>query len=205
MTYFEFVEKLSSKSPTPGGGGASSLVGAIGVALCSMVCSLTIGKKKYEEYESEILEILEKTNKLQNRLLELIKEDEENFLPLSKAYSLKANTEEEKKIKEETMEKCLKLASKAPLEVLKISYEAIKLHERILGKTTILVISDIGVGISSLRASLLSAKLNILININSIKDEDYKQQIKNEIDEIVNDGIKICDRVYDEVLSIINK
>lgn len=205
MTYFEFVEKLSSKSPTPGGGGASSLVGAIGVALCSMVCNLTIGKKKYEEYESEILEILEKTNKLQNRLLELIKEDEENFLPLSKAYSLKANTEEEKKIKEETMEKCLKLASKAPLEVLKISYEAIKLHERILGKTTILAISDIGVGISSLRASLLSAKLNILININSIKDEDYKQQIKNEIDEIVNDGIKICDRVYDEVLSIINK
>ena len=205
MTYFEFVEKLSSKSPTPGGGGASSLVGAIGVALCSMVCNLTIGKKKYEEYESEILEILEKTNKLQNRLLELIKEDEENFLPLSKAYSLKANTEEEKKIKEETMEKCLKLASKAPLEVLKISYEAIKLHERILGKTTILAISDIGVGISSLRASLLSAKLNILININSLKDEDYKQQIKNEIDEIVNDGIKICDRVYDEVLSIINK
>ncbi len=205
MTYFEFVEKLSSKSPTPGGGGASSLVGAIGVALCSMVCNLTIGKKKYEEYESEILEILEKTNKLQNRLLELIKEDEENFLPLSKAYSLKANTEEEKKIKEETMQNCLKLASKAPLEVLKISYEAIKLHERILGKTTILAISDIGVGISSLRASLLSAKLNILININSLKDEDYKQQIKNEIDEIVNDGIKICDRVYDEVLSIINK
>lgn len=205
MTYFEFIEKLSSSSPTPGGGGASSLVGAVGVSLCSMVCNLTIGKKKYKEYEDEILEVLEEAKLLQKRLLELIKEDEDNFLPLSKAYSLKSNTEEEKKVKEETMEKCLKLASKVPLEVLKISYEAIKLHERILGKTTILAISDIGVGVLSLRASLLSAKLNVLININSLNNIEYRQKIRDEIEEIVIDGVNICDKVYEEVLKAINK
>lgn len=196
----DFINELSSKNPTPGGGGASALVGSIGTALCGMVCNLTIGKKKYEEYEEEIKEVLKESIKIQNRLLELIKEDEENFLPLSKAYSMKANTEEEKKLKEETMEECLKLASKSPLEMIDLCSDAIKLHEKILGKSTILAVSDIGVGVQTLRSAILSAKLNVLININSLKDEEYKERIINDINEKINESIIICDKVYEEVL-----
>ncbi len=196
-----FIDELASKSPTPSGGGATALIGSIGTALCSMVCSLTVGKKKYEEYESEVLEVLEESTRLQNRLLELIKEDEENFLPLSKAYSLKSTTDEEKKIKEETMEKCLKLAAKTPLELIDVCYESINLHKKILGKTTILAISDIGVGVQALRCAVLSSKINVLINLNGLKDEDYKKLKIGEMERKVSSSIKLCDEIYKEVLN----
>ena len=107
-TCVEFVNLLASKSAVPGGGGAAALVGAIGMALGSMVCNLTIGKKKYAEYEDSVKEILVKAGEIEEKLLSMIDEDANNFLPLSKAYGLPTSTEEEKKIKEETMENALK-------------------------------------------------------------------------------------------------
>ena len=105
-----FVDVLASKAPVPGGGGAAALVGAIGMALGSMVCNLTTGKKKYAQYEEAIQEILVKAGKLQEELLSMIDKDAEGFYPLSKAYGLPTSTEEEKQYKAETMEKCLKVA-----------------------------------------------------------------------------------------------
>ncbi len=198
---FEFIEKLSSKSPTPGGGGVSALIGSLGTALGGMVCNLTIGKKKYEIYEEEVKEILDEVTYIQKRLFDLIKEDEDNFIPLSKAYSLPSSTDEEKKIKKETMQSCLKKASEVPLEVIRISNKAIKLHERLLGKSTILAISDIGVGIQCLRASVLSSKLNVIINIKDITDTNFVKKVEDEMNFLVDESIKICDRVYEEVLS----
>lgn len=198
---FEFIEKLSSKSPTPGGGGVSALIGSLGTALGGMVCNLTIGKKKYEIYEEEVKEILDEIIFIQKRLFDLIKEDEDNFIPLSKAYSLPSSTDEEKKIKKETMQSCLKKASEVPLEVIRISNKAIKFHERLLGKSTILAISDIGVGIQCLRASVLSSKLNVIINIKDITDTNFVKKVEDEMNFLVDDSIKICDRVYEEVLS----
>lgn len=198
---FEFIEKLSSKSPTPGGGGVSALIGSLGTALGGMVCNLTIGKKKYEIYEEEVKEILDEVTYIQKRLFDLIKEDEDNFIPLSKAYSLPSSTDEEKKIKKETMQSCLKKASEVPLEVIRISNKAIKFHERLLGKSTILAISDIGVGIQCLRASVLSSKLNVIINIKDITDTNFVKKVEDEMNFLVDESIKICDRVYEEVLS----
>lgn len=198
---FEFIERLSSKSPTPGGGGVSALIGSLGTALGGMVCNLTIGKKKYEIYEEEVKEILDEVTYIQKRLFDLIKEDEDNFIPLSKAYSLPSSTDEEKKIKKETMQSCLKKASEVPLEVIRISNKAIKLHERLLGKSTILAISDIGVGIQCLRASVLSSKLNVIINIKDITDTNFVKKVEDEMNFLVDESIKICDRVYEEVLS----
>ena len=83
----EFVKELASKSPHSGGGGAAAW-GAIGVALSSMVCNLTTGKKRYAEYENDIQDILKKAAALQQDLMKMIDEDAENFLPLSKAYGM---------------------------------------------------------------------------------------------------------------------
>ena len=91
----EFVEALYSKAAVPGGGGAAALVGAVGTALAGMVGNLTTGKKKYAEFEEDIQRILKEAQALQDRLLAMIDEDAENFLPLSKAYGLPKETEEE--------------------------------------------------------------------------------------------------------------
>ncbi len=198
-TCVEFVEVLASKSAVPGGGGAAALVGSIGMALGSMVCNLTIGKKKYAEYEETIKEILEKASNIEKNLLNMIDEDAENFLPLSRAYGMPSTTEEEKSIKEETMQKALKMACEVPINIVRVSHDAIKLHEALVDKGSKLAISDVGVGVQCLRAAILSGQLNVLININSIKDQEYVNKVRTEVDSLVEDGVRICDEVYEKV------
>ncbi len=168
----EFVQELASKAAVPGGGGAAALVGAIGAALGSMVCNLTSGKKKYAQYEEDIQRILAKANEMKQDLLKMVDDDAENFLPLSKAYGMPAGTEEEKRIKEETMEMALKKACQVPVDIVKTSYNAIKLHAELVDKGSRLAISDVGVGVQCLRAALLGGMLNVTININAIKDKE---------------------------------
>lgn len=195
----EFVDVLASKSAVPGGGGAAALIGAIGMALGSMVCNLTIGKKKYAEYEESVKEILEKAEKIEKDLLGMIDKDAECFLPLSKAYGLPKNTEEEIRVKEETMEKALKLACEIPINIVKVCFNAIKLHEDLVDKGSKLAISDVGVGVQCLRAAILSGQLNVVININSIKDQEYVNKVKTEVNSLVEEGVRICDEVYSKV------
>ncbi|CEN77043.1 methenyltetrahydrofolate cyclohydrolase (5 [[Clostridium] sordellii] len=201
----DFVDVLASKSAVPGGGGATALTGAIGIALGSMVCNLTIGKKKYAEHEESVKSILEKARSLEKDLIGMIDEDAECFLPLSKAYGLPSSTDEEKKIKSETMESALKKACEVPIKIVKVCYESIKLHEDLVDKGSRLAISDIGVGVQCLRAAILSGQLNVLININSIKDEKYVNEVRNEINSLVEEGVKICDEVYLKVEKALNK
>ncbi|CEO11955.1 methenyltetrahydrofolate cyclohydrolase (5 [[Clostridium] sordellii] len=201
----DFVDVLASKSAVPGGGGAAALTGAIGIALGSMVCNLTIGKKKYAEHEESVKSILEKARSLEKDLIGMIDEDAECFLPLSKAYGLPSSTDEEKKIKSETMENALKKACEVPIKIVKVCYESIKLHEDLVDKGSRLAISDIGVGVQCLRAAILSGQLNVLININSIKDEKYVNEVRNEINSLVEEGVKICDEVYLKVEKALNK
>lgn len=201
----EFVDVLASKSAVPGGGGAAALTGSIGIALGSMVCNLTIGKKKYAEYEESVKCILEKARTLEKELLDMIDEDAECFLPLSKAYGLPSSTEEEKKVKDETMESALKTACEVPIKIVNVCYEAIKLHEDLVDKGSRLAISDVGVGVQCLRAAILSGQLNVFININSIKDGQYVETVRNEVNKLVEDGVRICDEVYKKVELALNK
>ena len=204
-TCIEFVNVLASKSAVPGGGGAAALVGAIGMALGSMVCNLTMGKKKYAEYEESVKEILVKAREIEKKLLSMIDKDAENFLPLSKAYGLPNSTEEEKKIKEEIMENALKVACEVPIDIVRVCFDAIKLHEDLVDKGSKLAISDVGVGVQCLRAAILSGKLNVVININSIKDMEYVEAIRKEVNSLVEEGVKICDEVYAKVEKALGK
>ncbi|WP_035292157.1 cyclodeaminase/cyclohydrolase family protein [Clostridium sp. KNHs214] len=204
-TCMDFTEVLASKEPVPGGGGAAALVGAIGTALGSMVCNLTIGKKKYAQYEEEIKGILSEAGEIQKELLKMIDDDAENFLPLSKAYGMKKDTEEERKLKEETLEKALKQACEVPVSIVKKAYEAIKLHENLVNKCSKLAISDVGVGVQCLRTAIISAQLNVIININSIKDQNYVSKVKEETEKLVKDGTEIADKVYEEVVKALCK
>ena len=202
MSCNEFVDRLASKSPVPGGGGVSALVGAIGTALASMVCNLTTGKKKYAQFEDDIQRILKRAAELQDDLMKMIDEDAENFLPLSKAYGMPKDTEEERRLKEETLEKALKQACEVPVKIVKACYEAIKLHAELVDKGSRLAISDVGVGVQCLRAAIISGWLNIVININSIKDQDYVNKVREETENLVRQGAMLADKVYEQVEGI---
>ncbi|NLO41248.1 MAG: cyclodeaminase/cyclohydrolase family protein, partial [Ruminiclostridium sp.] len=113
MEIHEFINQLSSKAPVPGGGGASALIGAIGVSLCSMVANLTSGKKKYAEYQQDIEKILEVSQASISRLLALIEKDAEVFEPLSAAYGIP----KEDPNREAVLEKALVAACSVPMDI----------------------------------------------------------------------------------------
>ena len=201
----DFLEVLASKAPVPGGGGAAAMGGAIGMALSNMVGNLTVGKKKYAEVEGEIKELIAKGDKVIADLKALVDEDAEVFEPLSKAYGLPKDTPEQIAHKEQVMEKCLKDACDGPMKIMRKCHEGIKIHERMGQIGTMIAISDVGCGVVFLKSALISAMLNVVINLNSIKDQDYVNKNRAEMNQLLAEGSKIADATLELVLSKISK
>ena len=192
----EFVEVLASKAPVPGGGGASALVAAVGTALGNMVGSLTVGKKKYADVEEEMYALKEKASALQADFLRLIDRDAEVFEPLSKAYGMPRETEEEKAEKAWVMAIVLKDACSVPMEIMEKCCEAIDLIVEFAAKGSALAISDAGVGVAFCKAALLGASLNVLINTKSMADKEYAAELNAKADAMIEKYTKIADEVF---------
>lgn len=197
----EFVAELAGKSPVPGGGGASALVGAIGTALGSMVGSLTVGKKKYADVEQDVLDLMDKANRIQNELLGLVNRDAEVFEPLSRAYGLPKNTEEEKAEKARIMEQALRDACSVPLEIMELCCHAIDLQKEFAEKGNRLAISDAGVGAALCKAALIGASFNVFINTKSMADREYAEQTNKKANDMLDMYIPLADEVTEYVLN----
>lgn len=195
----DFVTQLASKAPVPGGGGASALAGALGVALGSMVGNLTLGKKKYAAVQEDIEKILDRASGLQNELMSLVQKDAEVFEPLSKAYGLPKGTDKEKKERDLVLEKVLQNACSVPLEIMKKSLEAIALHEELVVKGTKLAVSDVGVGVLFCKSALMGAGLNVYINTSLMKDKEYAEKVNKYVKELISEGVARADEVYKQV------
>ena len=197
----EFVDVLASKAPVPGGGGASALVGAIGMALGNMVGSLTVGKKKYADVEADIIALKEKATALQADFLRLVDADAEAFEPLSKAYGMPKETEEQKAEKARVMAIVLKDACAVPMEIMEKCCEAIEVIVEFAAKGSKLAISDAGVGAAFCKAALKGASLNVYINTKSMADREYAEELNKKADAMLEKYTKIADETFDSVLS----
>ena len=197
----EFIEVLSSKAAVPGGGGASALVGAVGIALGAMVGNLTLGKKKYADVEADIVELLEKAAALQTELLRLVDEDAVVFEPLSKAYGIP----KEDPTREQVMEDALKLACTVPMDIMRLCARAIELHDEFAKKGSVLALSDAGVGAIFCKSALQGASLNVFINTQSMLDRKYAGSIEAEADAILGKYTVMADDIFNSVTGRIRK
>ena len=195
----EFAERLASKDAVPGGGGVSALVAALAAALSNMVGSLTVGKKKYASVEEELLGLMAKLEVLRTELLELVEEDARSFEPLSKAYGLPKDTEEEKAYKQEVMEKCLHDAAQVPLEIMRKTAEIVPMAQTFAEKGSVIAVSDAGVSAALCSAALRSAALNVYINTGMMKDREYAKRLDAECEELIEEFCPMADQVYADV------
>ncbi len=180
-TVKEFLDELASSSPAPGGGSVAALCGSLASALCSMVCRLTIGKKKYADVSDELQAVLEKTEFYRNEFTRLIDEDTKVFNLVMEAYKLPKETEEDLAARSAAIEEALKKAVDVPMEVLKYTSEVIELAINVANKGNINSISDASVGALLLQTTGLSALYNILINLKSIQDHVYVSKKQEEL------------------------
>lgn len=192
----DFLDALASKAPTPGGGGASALAGALGAALASMVGGYTVGKKAYAGVEAEVRTLMERAEDLRARLLALVDEDAAAFEPLSRAYAIPKDDPG----RGEVMERCLRDAAAAPMEILRLSGQAVELHRAMLEKGSAMLRSDVGVGAALCRGALYGALLNVKVNTKLMADRVCAEAMNAEADALAERYGALAEQICQSVL-----
>ncbi len=192
----EFTEALAAKVPAPGGGGASALAGALGAALCTMVGNYTVGKPKYSAVEGDVKALMERAEVLREKLLSLVDEDAAAFEPLSRAYAIP----KDEPGRDAVLEERLRTAAAVPMEILRLSCEAIDLHREMGEKGSAAVLSDVGTGAVLCWGALYGAWLNVKVNTKLMTDRVYAGALNAEADGLVEKYWKMAEEVYESVM-----
>jgi formiminotetrahydrofolate cyclodeaminase len=197
---FRFLDQLASAAPTPGGGSAAALMGAMAAALVSMVCQVTIGKKECEGVQAQMRQALEEAEALRQRLTAIIEDDVRAFDALMAAYKLPRATEQDKLARGQAIEHGLKRATDVPLTCASACAEVIGLSQRIAQIGYRGVISDAGVAALAAHAGLRSAALNVYINVPSIKDSEFVSERRARLETLLARCGLDSQQTYDAVL-----
>ena len=190
----QFLDELASSAATPGGGSGAAIMGALGAALVSMVCNLTIGKKNYAEVEPEMRSVLHDAEALRQRLADMVADDIAAFNGLMAAYGLPKQTDDEKAARGAAIQHALIAATEAPLACARASAEVIKLSMRAAEVGNRNVISDAGVGALAAQAALRSAALNVDINVPSLQDKAFAQACRDEMDALLTSAVPLSEQ-----------
>lgn len=195
MNLREFVELLSSGEPTPGGGSSAALTGAQGAALIAMVCGLTAGRKKYEEFDALARSTREQALSLKDALLEAMDQDSEAYRGVVAVFSMPKDSDEEKQARKTAMQSALKASTLSPYEMMDLSVQGLELAQAVIGKCNVNAASDLGVAALNLRAALEGAWSNVLINLDGIDDEAFVQGYRERGQEKLKMGLPLAEEV----------
>jgi formiminotetrahydrofolate cyclodeaminase len=179
-----FLDEVASDSPAPGGGSVAALAGGLSAALAAMVCRLTYNKEQFQGIYNEIKDMAIELDDTKGRFIELIDEDTEAFNEVMAAYRMSKNNDEQKKERKKAIQMATKNAIRPPLEVCRLSLNVIELAKIVADRGNESAITDAGVATIMAKAAYDSARLNIIINLTTVKDEEFKQSIMGELDEL---------------------
>lgn len=199
MRLSQFVDELASSSPAPGGGSVAAVSGALGSALVSMVCRLTMGKKGYELAQDDIHHVLGQSDDLHKNLVVLIDQDTDAFNGLMAAFKLPKGNEEEIAQRSETIQAAYMKAVDIPLTIAENCLLVLQLTDQIKDKGNKNAISDIGVAAESSYAGLESALMNVKINLGSIKNQEYTTARSLKIQKLHEEGLKLKTQILEVV------
>jgi formiminotetrahydrofolate cyclodeaminase len=190
-----FLTKLASEAPVPGGGSVAALCGALGAALVSMVCNLTVNKKKYESYREEVNRILLLAGGQKDHLTGLINKDMEVFSRFSDAYKIPGEDPK----RQSAIQAAAKEATDVPLKVAEIAFDVLRLCEPLVKKGNKTVLSDVGVAVVMADAAVKSALLNVYVNTRIITDKDFNFEKTNKIDALSKKCSELSANIYEAV------
>lgn len=194
-----FLDQLASQASTPGGGSAAAIMGAMGAALVSMVCNLTIGKKNYAGVEGDLKQVLQKSEELRQRLTGMVADDIRVFNQVMSAYGMAKDSDEQKSARAAAIQDALKEATVVPLACAKACAEVIELSRTAAEKGNLNVISDAGVAVMAAYGALKSAALNVYINVGNIKDKDFANAMGTELESILGR----CESATQEIFELV--
>ena len=194
LSIMEFASRLASDKPTPGGGSAAALSGLMGTCLMEMVINLSVGRKDLLEYSSFLTLKQAELSRIHIELQLLIERDAQAFASVMAAYQLPKNTEEEKKLRQEAVQKAFTQAAEIPLDTARTCLEALEIGRALCGKINNHAASDLAVGAISVHSGAIGALLNTAINLPFINDKNLASALdgqvhllRSSVDEIIAD------------------
>lgn len=202
MRVDEFSRLLASDAPAPGGGSAAALEAALGAGLVAMVCRLTAEKAQFARYRAELLAVQMQAENLRQRLQDAMEQDTEAFLQVSRAYAMPKGTAGEKATRSDAIQRGLAQCVKAPLEVMKLSAEALDLAVSLLGRFNENAASDLGAAALSLQAGLRGAWLNVCINLGSLRDQELSGRCREQGTALLARALPLAEKVTAQVEQI---
>lgn len=177
LSILEFSALLASSEPAPGGGSVAALSGSLGAALVSMVCSLTIGREKYKEFEKLAADTLKSSNELMLRLQEGVQRDTDAFNELMAAFALPKDSDAERASRSEAIQKAYRGAVDSPLDTMENCLAVMKLAKGLLFRCNKNAASDLAVASLQAWSGVQGALENVRINLPSIKDTKYTEEV----------------------------
>lgn len=187
LTVEGFINETASSSPAPGGGSIAALNAASSAALIAMVAQLTLGKEKYAASQEEMKEVAEKAGAMKDQFLAFIDEDSNAFNKIMAAFKLPKDTDEAKKARSAAIQDATKGAALVPFKVGQKANELFALAEAVILRGNPNAVTDGAVAAMNARAAVRGAFLNVKINLGSIKDALFVEDLKKRMAEIEAD------------------
>lgn len=179
-----FFAALASKEPTPGGGSVAAFSGAMSAGLLSMVCEVTIGKKRFAEFEADLRSIRDQAEELRHEFQSLAQDDIEVFNRLSVAYKLPRITDADAASRRAAIQKITRYATEVPLRTARAATSLLPLCTKLSTRCSQLIVSDVGVAAVLARATVQSSLLNVEINLASLEDQIYVRDVRAQIEDM---------------------
>lgn len=180
----DFLEETASGTPVPGGGSVSALSAALGAGLTEMVANLTVGKKGYEAVEDEMAETADSVRNLREKLVTEVDKDSNAYQDVLAAFKLPKDTQEEKERRAEAIQEAMKNAARVPLGVAYDALQVMDLAEKVIRSGNRNAASDGAVGTMMARTAVLGALFNVKINLASVKDQAFVEEMTREVEKI---------------------
>ncbi len=171
MEFEEFLRRLGSATPTPGGGSASAVVGSIAISLTKMVANLTVNKKGYESVQERMGEIIRESDVIMSDFLKLEKEDEDAFNLISQSWKLPRATEEEKQARKRKINEATLIAIRPPLKIASRAIRTIELATYVMQNGNRNAISDALCSAEFAYSAFKGSISNVNINLKSLPEE----------------------------------
>ena len=201
LTVKGFADETLRESPAPGGGSVAAYMGALGAALGTMVANLSAHKPGWDDRWEEFSRWADKGVELEAELLHLVDEDTEAFNRIMAAFGMPKNTDEDKRLRSEAIQKATLFAAQVPLETMMASFKAFEICKEMAETGNPNSVSDAGVGALAARAAVLGAGLNVKINASSLKDKAQAEALINEANNLMAEA----DKAEREVMEIVEK